>query len=154
MVSPTCIPPSASTTCRAHPPPSQAYNSFLFSPSPSLGTALRHLYRRYQEYVNRFHSLFPAPPSVPVYYIPGNHDVGLGDRRNASSLARARYRAAFGPLSQHVSLGGHSLFMVDAPALVDEDLRRENAGEVGSADGLPEDLKYLQHSRLGHAASG
>jgi hypothetical protein len=88
-----------------------------------------------------------------VYYIPGNHDVGLGGRRNTSSLARPRYRAAFGPLAQHVKLGGHSLFMIDAPALVDEDLRRQDAGEQGGANGLPQDLGYLQHMRAGQVAS-
>ena len=111
-----------------------------------------HVCGRYQEYVGRFRSIFSAPPSVPVYYIPGNHDVGLGSRRNTSSFARPRYRSAFGPLAQHVVLGGHSLFMVDAPALVDEDLRRENAGE-DRANGLPRDLGYLQHLRAENAAS-
>jgi hypothetical protein len=73
--------------------------------------------------------------------------VGLGDRGNISSLARPRYRSAFGPLTRHVKLGGHSLFMIDAPALVDEDLPREHAGERGSANGLPQDLEYLQYMR-------
>jgi len=88
-----------------------------------------------------------------VYYIPGNHDVGLGDRGNISSFARPRYRSAFGPLSQHVKLGGHSLFMIDAPALVDEELRRENAGERGRVNGLPQDLEYLQHMRAKQVAN-
>ncbi len=78
--------------------------------------------------------------------------MGLGDRRNTSTLARLRYRSAFGPLSQHVKLGGHSLFMIDAPALVDEDLRREDAGEKGSVKGLPQDLGYLQHMRAEQVA--
>jgi hypothetical protein len=73
--------------------------------------------------------------------------VGVGDRGNISSLARPRYRSAFGPLTRHVKLGGHSLFMIDAPALVDEDLRREGVGERGSAKGPPQDLEYLQHMR-------
>jgi hypothetical protein len=89
-----------------------------------------------------------------VYYIPGNHDVGLGDRGNISSFARPRYRSAFGPLTQHVKLGGHSLFMIDAPALVDEELRREDAGERGRVNGLPQDLEYLQHMRAELVASG
>jgi ethanolamine phosphate phosphodiesterase len=127
------------------------YLSFLsFPPAPPL----RHVYCRYQEYVTRFHSIFPTPPSVPVYYIPGNHDIGLGDRSNLSSLARPRYRSAFGPLTQLVKLGGHSLFMIDAPALVDEDLRRERAVEQGRANGLPQELQYLQHMRADQEASG
>lgn len=78
--------------------------------------------------------------------------MGLGDRDNTSSLARPRYRSAFGPLTRHVKLGGHSLFMIDAPALVDEDIRREDAGERGSARGLPQDLGYLQHMRAEQVA--
>jgi hypothetical protein len=49
---------------------------------------------------------------------------------------------------------GHSLFMIDAPALVDEDLRREDAGERGGVNGLPQDLKYLQHMPAEQVASG
>ena len=47
-------------------------------------------------------------------------------------------------------LGGHSLLMVDAPALVDEDWRREQAGE-SRIDGLPQDLNFLKHLRMQHA---
>ena len=106
---------------------------------------------RYQEYVERFRSIFSASPSLPIYYLPGNHDVGLGDGRNTSKFARSRYRAAFGPLSQHVVLGGHSLLMVDSPALVDEDWRREQAGE-NRIDRLPQDLNFIKHLRMQHAA--
>jgi len=110
---------------------------------------------RYDNYARRFFSIFSAPRELPVYYIPGNHDVGLGNRRDASTLARARYKVTFGSLSRYVYLGGHSLFLVDAPALVDEDLRRERAGENRTA-GLPRDLGYLRHMRAQNqgAASG
>ena len=43
--------------------------------------------------------------------------------------------------------------MVDAPALVDEDLRREDAAGEDRANGLPRDLEYLQHLRAENAAS-
>ena len=135
------------STCRAHPTQTP-FSSLNYFP------ALLARARRYQEYVGRFHSIFRAPSSVPVYYIPGNHDVGLGDRRNTSSLARPRYISTFGPPTQHVKLGGHSLFMIDGPALVDEDLRRENVGEEGNTNGLPQDLKYLQYMRALQVASG
>jgi hypothetical protein len=39
--------------------------------------------------------------------------------------------------------------MVDAPALVDEDWRREQAGE-SRFDGLPQDLHFLKHMRMQH----
>jgi hypothetical protein len=121
---------------------------FKFPASPFLLSTLGH---RYQEYAERFHSIFSAPPSLPVYHIPGNHDVGLGNGTNTSPIARARYEATFGPLSQHVVLGGHSLFMVDAPALVEEDWRRESTGEDRS-NGLPLDLAYLRDMRTMHVA--
>lgn len=88
-----------------------------------------------------------------MYYVPGNHDVGLGNRRDTSALARPRHRLMFGPLVRHVVLGGHSLLMVDAPALVDEDWRRENAGE-SRTDGLLKDLEHLRHVRAAQASSG
>jgi hypothetical protein len=44
--------------------------------------------------------------------------------------------------------------MIDAPALVDEDLRRERAGERGGANSLPQDLEYLQYMRAEQVASG
>jgi hypothetical protein len=81
-----------------------------------------------------------------VYYLPGNHDVGLGDGGDTSTDARARYAVTFGPLSQYVALGGHSLLMIDAPALVDEDWRRDRAGE-NRTDGLPHNLIHLQQAR-------
>jgi len=43
--------------------------------------------------------------------------------------------------------------MIDAPALVDEDLRREDAGERGGVNDLPQDLEYLQHMRAEQVAS-
>ena len=111
-----------------------------FRPALSFSTTSRYL-----EYFKRFRSIFSSSPSLPVYYLPGNHDVGLGNGSNTSRFARSRYRAAFGPLSQHVALGGHSLVMVDAPSLVDEDWRREQAGE-SRIDGLPQDLNFVKHS--------
>ncbi|KAI0268715.1 Metallo-dependent phosphatase-like protein [Gloeopeniophorella convolvens] len=106
---------------------------------------------KYQEYHARFLSIFSVPASLPVYYLPGNHDVGLGHTDDTSPFARSRYSAAFGPLSRHVVLGGHSLLMVDSPALVDEDWRRTEARE-DRGSGLPHDLRDLQHLRAQHAA--
>ena len=121
----------------------------LLSSPPRLPSTLRC---RYQEYVARFYSIFSTPPSLPVYYIPGNHDVGLENAPNTSANARPRYKTTFGPLSQHVVLGGHSLFMVDAPALVEEDWRRHSTGE-SRTNGLPKDLEYLRYLRAIHAPS-
>ncbi|KAI9459089.1 Metallo-dependent phosphatase [Russula earlei] len=105
----------------------------------------------YQESIRRFRSIFSAPRSLPVYYIPGNHDVGLGNRQGTSTSARYRYKTVFGPLAQQAFLGGHSLFMIDAPALVDEDWHREESGRNRTA-GLPQELAYLRHIRAQHNA--
>lgn len=102
---------------------------------------------RYRKYVDRFRSIFSSSPTLPVYYLPGNHDVGLGDGQDRSEYARSRYAAAFGPFSQHIELGGHSLVMVDAPALADEDWR-ENAGENRTTS-LPRDLMHIQQTHAG-----
>lgn len=110
-------------------------------------TLLSSTTSRYQEYVQRFRSIFSTSPPLPIYYVPGNHDVGLGNGHDTSPFARSRYRDTFGPLSQHVVLGGHSLLLVDAPALVDEDWRREQAGE-SRFEGLPQDLNSLKHMRM------
>ena len=125
--------------------------SALYAPRPSRLTLSSCDTSRYQELVERFRSIFSASPSLPVYYLPGNHDVGIGDGPNTSKFARSRYRAAFGPLAQHVVLGGHSILMVDAPSLVDEDWRRERAGE-SRIGGLPQDLNFLKHLRMQHAS--
>jgi hypothetical protein len=143
MASLTCISQSV------YVPPLCPHFEFKLFPAYRL---LSTLWCRYQEYVARFHSIFSAPPSLPVYYIPGNHDVGLENAPNISANARLRYKTTFGPLSQHVMLGGHSLFMVDAPALVEEDWRRDSTGE-SRTNGLPKDLEYLRYLRAIHAAS-
>ena len=44
--------------------------------------------------------------------------------------------------------------MIDAPALVDEDLRPEDAGKGGSENCLLQDLEHLQHMRAGQVAGG
>jgi hypothetical protein len=122
--------------------PSPSPFPYRFHSSPSFPTS----HDRYQSYVERFRSIFHAPASLPVYYLPGNHDVGLGHGPKTSVHARSRYLDTFGPLSQHIQLGGYTLLMVDAPALVDEDWRRDSAGE-NRTHGLPKDLIPLQQTR-------
>lgn len=55
-------------------------------------------------------------------------------------MSRDRYVKNFGPLNQVVSIANHSLVMIDAPGLVDEDYRRYVKDEsyeswVGSSNG-------------------
>ena len=46
----------------------------------------------------------------------------------------------FGPLNQHVSLANHSLVLIDAPILVEEDRVRKQQGQEGN-QWLPKELK-------------
>ncbi|KAL5528510.1 hypothetical protein ACEPAF_7646 [Sanghuangporus sanghuang] len=83
----------------------------------------------YQVYYNRFKSIFSTDSSTKIYYIPGNHDIGLGSSRTFSHHAKSRYVKHFGPLNYQVSLANHTLVMLDAPGLVEEDYRRSSAGQ-------------------------
>ncbi|THH08090.1 hypothetical protein EW145_g2951, partial [Phellinidium pouzarii] len=90
--------------------------------------------QEYREYYERFRSIFAIDPSTEVYYIPGNHDVGqvnlLGTSRSFSPQSRKRYTTNFGPLNYKVSVANHTLVMVDAPGLVEEDYRRTPTGQT------------------------
>lgn len=85
--------------------------------------------------------MFTMPEQTPVYYIPGNHDVGsvfysfyldsrlirtysLGTTAKFSPTAIERYKSHFGALNQALTLANHTLVLIDAPGLVDEDARR------------------------------
>ncbi|KAJ9120458.1 hypothetical protein QFC24_005130 [Naganishia onofrii] len=48
-------------------------------------------HHRYQTYTNRFKSIFRLPEGTPMYYVPGNHDLGLGPNRLFSPYAKQRY---------------------------------------------------------------
>ncbi|KAI5123642.1 hypothetical protein M0805_001675 [Coniferiporia weirii] len=84
----------------------------------------------YQDYYKRFKSIFPTDPSTEVYYIPGNHDVGLGNSHSFSPDSRKRYIANFGPPNYKLSVANHTLVMLDAPSLVEEDYRRVRTGRT------------------------
>lgn len=61
-------------------------------------------------------------------YVVGNHDVGLGHSASFSRRARSRFNFSFGlgnkGTNQVVKFGNHSLVLLDAPWLVEEDYRR------------------------------
>ncbi|KAF8532530.1 Metallo-dependent phosphatase-like protein, partial [Gautieria morchelliformis] len=97
-----------------------------------LGDMLRHggktkAMTEYADYFTHFQSIFYLGPAVPTYYVPGNRDVGLGSSRTFSAHARDRFEASFGPTNQLLTLGNHTLVLLDAPALVEEDYRRHGA---------------------------
>ncbi|OSD03988.1 Metallo-dependent phosphatase [Trametes coccinea BRFM310] len=85
----------------------------------------------YNRYVRRFRSIVAADDRLPKYYIPGNHDVGLGSSSPTyrfSEHALERYLSNFGPLNQRISISNHTVLLIDAPGLVDEDRERALAG--------------------------
>jgi hypothetical protein len=51
----------------------------------------------------------------------------LGYNQAFSSRARERYQAHFGALNQVLEVSNHSLVLIDAPGLVEEDYRRHSA---------------------------
>lgn len=53
----------------------------------------------------------------------------LGASRTFSPYTRTRYTSHFGPLNYKISLANHTLVMLNAPGLVDEDYRRASAGQ-------------------------
>ncbi|KAI0743823.1 Metallo-dependent phosphatase [Daedaleopsis nitida] len=83
--------------------------------------------QEYEAYVRRFKSIFPASSGLPVYYLPGNHDIGLGaasPKYQFSDHAVERYTSHFGVLNQRIAIANHTVWLIDAPGLVDEDRER------------------------------
>ncbi|KAF8530532.1 Metallo-dependent phosphatase-like protein [Hysterangium stoloniferum] len=79
--------------------------------------------REYNAYVTRFKTMFKFPKSTPSYFLPGNHDIGLGPSANLTmkSLAYQRFKTHFGALNQNFKVGNYTTFLlIDAPGLVDE----------------------------------
>ncbi|KZV98537.1 hypothetical protein EXIGLDRAFT_727622 [Exidia glandulosa HHB12029] len=87
----------------------------------------------YAAYADKFKALFALPSSVrgrtKMLYAVGNRDVGLGDSASVSQRSRQRFLAAFGGTSTNsvARIGNHTLVLLDAPGLVEEDYRRFGA---------------------------
>lgn len=69
--------------------------------------------------------MFKLELMYPISFIPGNHDIGLGQSASFSPLARKRYTSHFAPLNSRISLANHTLVLLDAPDLVDEERRHD-----------------------------
>ncbi|KAF7321631.1 Metallo-dependent phosphatase [Mycena kentingensis (nom. inval.)] len=80
----------------------------------------------YERYYARFASIFRS--QIPTYYIPGNHDTGLGISEEFSPRAKERYISHFGPLNNHVKLANHSIILLDAPSLAEENVSQSVRG--------------------------
>ncbi|KAJ7045658.1 Metallo-dependent phosphatase-like protein [Mycena alexandri] len=94
----------------------------------------------YERYYRRFKSIFPLDSSVPQYFIPGNHDTGLGIYEEFSGQAGARYTSHFGPLNSLVTIANHTVVFLDAPGLVEEDFQRHSVYDRESNPGGPIEL--------------
>ncbi|KAJ6499162.1 Metallo-dependent phosphatase-like protein [Mycena sanguinolenta] len=77
----------------------------------------------YESYFRRFKSIFSLNSRVPQYFIPGNHDTGLGISEEFSEKAGARFKSHFGPLNSRHTIANHTFILLDAPGLVDESTR-------------------------------
>ncbi|KAJ2972295.1 hypothetical protein NUW54_g12301 [Trametes sanguinea] len=78
----------------------------------------------YERNLRKFREIFQLHPGVMSYYVPGNNDVGLNIEPSAAREARSRFTTHFGPLNQKVALRNHTLVMLDAAGLVEEDYLR------------------------------
>ncbi|KAI8975796.1 hypothetical protein BD414DRAFT_423665 [Trametes punicea] len=80
--------------------------------------------QEYERNFNKFKKIFRFDPGVTSYYVPGNNDVGLNVEPAAARQARQRFTSHFGSLNQRVILRNHTLVMLDAAGLVEEDYMR------------------------------
>lgn len=73
-----------------------------------------------------------------MHFVPGNHDLPLGPRPGVfSPHARDRYARHFSPPNAILSIANHSLILLDAVGLVEEDYRRYAAEmQFGEWDGI------------------
>ncbi|KAJ7703056.1 hypothetical protein B0H17DRAFT_1157179 [Mycena rosella] len=92
------------------------------------GQALTRFVKQIREIFSTVPKHFPIGHADSSYFIPGNHDTGLGVSEHFSERAGARYKSHFGPLNSHVTISNHSIVFLDAPSLVDEEFRRTDSG--------------------------
>ncbi|KAF6760199.1 Metallo-dependent phosphatase-like protein [Ephemerocybe angulata] len=83
---------------------------------------------RYSRAAKKFKGIFSHPSKVPVYYVPGNNDIWLGEITPYAKAIRGFYTNSFGPLSQTFDVQNHTFVILDAPGLVDEDYLRAGKG--------------------------
>ncbi|WWD21088.1 hypothetical protein CI109_105569 [Kwoniella shandongensis] len=91
----------------------------------------------YEDYYRQFRSIFQLPSNVPMHFVPGNHDIPLGPNKMFSPHSRDRYAQHFSPPNAILPIANHSLIMLDAVGLVEEDYRRYAAEmQFGEWDGV------------------
>ncbi|WVQ81462.1 hypothetical protein IAT38_003586 [Cryptococcus sp. DSM 104549] len=93
--------------------------------------------QEYEEYYTLFRSIFQLPPTTSMHFVPGNHDIPLGPNRLFSPRSRDRYAQHFEAPNSILPIANHSLIMLDAVGLVEEDYRRYAAEmQFGEWDGV------------------
>ncbi|KAJ2726266.1 hypothetical protein GGI07_000743 [Coemansia sp. Benny D115] len=80
----------------------------------------------WQAEFTRFQSIFfnRQPNYMQVYYMAGNHDIGIGNTIVPGALRR--FRLNVGPLNQVLELGGHQIILLDTLTLENDDPRVSN----------------------------
>ncbi|KAI0260858.1 hypothetical protein BC834DRAFT_973141 [Gloeopeniophorella convolvens] len=89
-----------------------------------LGDTLTHsraieLDEAFAHYVQHFHTFFPLDAGLKVRYVPGTTDPRCVEC--VTKHVRQRFEHYFGRVNQHLSVANHSLVLLDAPGIVDED---------------------------------
>ncbi|KAG1735132.1 Metallo-dependent phosphatase-like protein [Suillus paluster] len=83
----------------------------------------------YNAYAARFFDIFKMEElSIPTFFLPGNHDLGLGDAVSFSLEAATRYTSHFGPRNHKTTIGNHTILFIDAVGLLEEDVVRADRG--------------------------
>ncbi|KAJ8495385.1 hypothetical protein ONZ45_g12884 [Pleurotus djamor] len=109
----------------------------------------------FSAYVQKFHSIFKRTSEIPMYFTPGNNDIGMGTSPSMVKPARHHYVEHFGHFNQHLTVRNHSFVILDAPGLVDEDYQRyAQQLDFSEWDPLPqgpiEFVKDIKEARDGH----
>ncbi|PIL34189.1 hypothetical protein GSI_03900 [Ganoderma sinense ZZ0214-1] len=78
----------------------------------------------YKRNYAKFLDIFRLDQRIPAYFVPGNNDVGLNIDHAVARQARQRFTSHFGPLNQKIRFQNHTLVMLDAAGLVEEDYLR------------------------------
>ncbi|TFK44843.1 Metallo-dependent phosphatase-like protein [Crucibulum laeve] len=81
----------------------------------------------YERYYARFRRIFKVDSEIPQFFIPGNHDTGLAVNAPFTPHARSRYVSHFGEPNNAITVANHTLLLLDAPDIVEEDQRRVGA---------------------------
>ncbi|KAL5703192.1 hypothetical protein ACHQM5_028314 [Ranunculus cassubicifolius] len=76
----------------------------------------------WKESMNRFRHVFNLDSDgrcsgIPVYYIPGNHDIGYGSLLSRKPEVISRYEKEFGPRNHQFSVGKVDFVAVDSQTL-------------------------------------